>query len=422
MIDDAKPAGAGRGAVVVGAGIVGIATALYLQRDGWSVTVLDPEPPGEGGASFGNAGLIATHIVQPLAMRSILAKIPRMLLDETAVLAIRWRYLPMIAPWLLRLIRATRASEVERIAAALAGELRHAQAAYAPLLAEAEAEGYVRQKGILTVYPDEASLAEHEPVFDLQRRNGVASELLGHNQVRNLVPDLAPRYRFGKLYPEAGHVVDPLGLVGALARQVERNGGVFRRQRVTGFRVSGSRVAAARTETGEEPADLVVVAAGAWSKRLARQLGARVPLDTERGYHVTLAEPGVGVDIPMMVGDIRFAVTPMRAGLRLAGTTEFAGLKAAPNPARHEALLANARRVFPDLKSERQTRWMGHRPSLPDSMPVIGPSPRYANVFFGFGHGHLGLTSAAVTGQAIAALAAGRAPLFDTTPFAIDRF
>lgn len=419
---DERPAGAGKGAVVIGAGVVGVATALYLQRDGWQVTVIDPHPPGEAGASFGNAGLIATHSVLPLALGSILRKIPGMLADETAPLAIRWQYFPLIAPWLLRLLWATRPGEVERITAALASELRHAEAAYAPLLAEAEAEGFIRRKGCLTVYPDEASLAEHARAFDLVARNGVTSELLGHNEIRNLVPGLGPRYRFGQFYPDVSHVADPFALVGALARDVERRGGRLARSRATGFRTKDRHVTGVRVEDGVEEADLVVVAAGAWSKPLARQLGSRVPLDTERGYHVTLAEPGIDVEVPMMVGDTRFAITPMQAGLRLAGTVEFGGMRAPPNPKRHDALIANARHVLPDLRVEAQTRWMGFRPSMPDSKPVIGPSPHYGNVFFGFGHGHLGLTSAAITGQTIAALAAGRAPLFDPAPFAIGRF
>lgn len=414
--------GTGRSAAVIGAGIVGIATALSLQRDGWSVTLIDPAPPAEAGASFGNAGLIASHVVQPIALQSILPKIPGMLMDELAPLAIRWRYLPMITPWLIRLIRATRPAEVERIAAALAGELRHAQAAYGPLLKDADAQAFMRTDGILVVYPDEASLAANEPTFDLQRRNGVAFSVIGHNEVHNLVPDLASRYRFGVHYPDSGHVTDPFGLAKTLFAAFARGGGVLKSARATAFRTRGDRVIGVETSAGLEPSDLVVVAAGAWSKPLAARLGSRVPLDTERGYHVMLAEPGISVPMGMMVGDVRFAITPMTAGIRLAGTIEFAGLKAAPNPKRFDALLANARRVFPDLKAEKQTRWMGHRPSLPDSMPVIGPSPRYPNALFGFGHGHLGLTSAAITGRTLADLAAGRTPLFNVAPFAATRF
>lgn len=410
-----------RKAVVIGAGVVGISTALYLQRDGAHVTLIDPESPAEAGASFGNAGLIATHIVQPIATASILPKIPSMLLDELAPLAIRWRYLPTITPWLVRLLKATRPTQVERISKALASELRFAEEAYGPLLDDA-ASPLFHRNGILVVYPDEHYLALNEPIFDLQRRNGVALEKLGHNEVRNLVPDLSPNYRYGIRYRDAGHVSDPLLFAKILFQQFQRAGGELKVARATSFNIRNDRVTGVETSGGLELADLVVVAAGIWSKHLAAKLGSRVPLDSERGYHVTLAQPGIDVGTAMMVGDIRFAVTPMRTGLRLAGTIEFAGLKAAPNPKRHEALIQNARRVFPGLKSEHQTRWMGHRPSLPDSLPVVSRSPRYANAYFNFGHGHLGLTSAAITGRTIADMVAGRPTLFDTTPFRVDRF
>jgi D-amino-acid dehydrogenase len=410
-----------RKAVVIGAGIVGISTALYLQRDGIHVTLIDPAAPAEAGASFGNAGLIATHIVQPLATASILPKLPTMLRDEMAPLAIRWRYLPTVAPWLLRLLRATTPSEVERITAALASELRFAEEAYRPLLDDA-ANPLFHRKGILVVYPDEQYLASNEPVLDLQRRNGVKFDKLGGNAIGSIAPDLSSNYRVGIHYHEAGHVSDPHVFAKTLFAQFTRIGGELKTAEASGFVFKGNRATGVRTTAGTEEADIFVVAAGIWSKSLALQLGSRLPLESERGYHVTLPEPGINLEMPMIVGDIRFAVTPMLSGLRLAGTIEFAGLKAAPNPRRHEALIHNARRVFPGLKTEQQTRWMGHRPSLPDSLPVVGPSPQYSNVFFNFGHGHLGLTTAAVTGRAIADMIAGRQPVFDATPFRANRF
>lgn len=410
-----------RKAVVIGAGVVGISTALYLQRDGVHVILIDPAAPAEAGSSFGNAGLIATHIVQPLATASILPKLPSMLLDEMAPLAIRWRYLPTVTPWLLRLLRAARPSEVERISVALASELRFAEEAYRPLLDDA-ANSLFHRKGVLVVYPDEQYLASNEPVLDLQRRNGVKFDKLGDNAIRSIAPDLSSNYRVGVHYHEAGHVSDPHVFAKALFAQFTRLGGELKTAEASDFVFKGDRVTGVRTTAGTEDADIFVVAAGIWSKTLALRLGSRLPLESERGYHVMLQEPGINIEMPMIVGDIRFAVTPMLSGLRLAGTIEFAGLKAAPNPKRHEALIHNARRVFPHLNSELQTRWMGHRPSLPDSLPVVGPSPRHSNVFFNFGHGHLGLTTAAVTGRAIADMIAGRQPIFDPAPFRASRF
>ncbi len=410
-------------AVVVGAGAVGIATALYLQREGWSVTIVDRDEPGRAGASFGNAGLIATHIVEPIALRSILPRLPRMLLDQTAPLAIRWWYLPTLLPWLVRLLRATAPAEVERISAALASQLGHADEAYRVLIEDADAEALVRRRGVLTVYPDRAWMEENAGYsLDLRRRNGVKFEIVGDNALRALVPALSRDYGVGVHFTAASHAVDPFLLVSALARRFEARGGVHRRAHATGFATSGDRVTAVRTDSGDVACDLAVIAAGIWSKPLARQLGSRVPLESERGYHVMLADPGIAMELPAIVGDVRFSITPMATGIRLAGTIEFAGIDPPPNPRRHEALLGHARRVFPGLKTDAQTRWMGHRPSLPDSMPVIGRSPHFANAYFGFGHGHLGLTSAAITGRAIADMAAGRAPPFDPAPFRVERF
>lgn len=411
----------GERAVVVGAGIVGLATALYLQRDGWSVTLLDPSPPAEAGASRGNAGLIATHIVRPLAMPGMIWQVPRMLMDPSGPLAIRWRYLPRLAPWLVRLLWASRASAVERIAAALADLLRGAFAAYRPLLESADAEALVRREGVLVVYRSERDLAAAGPELALVRRHGVAAEVIGDNALRDLVPALARSYRHGVLYPETGYTLDPLLLARALAADLTRRGGRIVACRALGFDTADGRVRAVRTDAGTEPADVTVIAAGVWSRALCRALGSRVPLDTERGYHVMLPTPGVEVARPFILSDLKFTVTPMASGLRLAGTVEFGGLEAPPDPRRHAVMLARAGEVLPGLRAGGATTWMGFRPSLPDSLPVIGPSPRWPNALFAFGHGHLGLTAAAATGRAIADVAAGRPPPFDLAPFRIAR-
>ena len=211
-------------------------------------------------------------------------------------------------------------------------------------------------------------------------------------------------------------------MVQAYARHFQAEGGKIARTKVNGFTVNDRRVAAVRTENGDRPADLVVLAAGAWSRGLAADLGARIPLDTERGYHVTLPAPGVEVPMPVLAGDHRMSLTPMTPGLRIAGTAEFAGLDAPPNPARHAALIERGRTLFPELTADSHTSWMGHRPATPDSMPVIGRAPAADNAYLAFGHGHLGLTTGPATGRAIADLAAGRTASFDVTPFAAERF
>jgi D-amino-acid dehydrogenase len=225
------------------------------------------------------------------------------------------------------------------------------------------------------------------------------------------------------LFPENAYVVNNYRLVVSLAEHFVRRGGVLCREAVSGFDLAeGDGSNLVRTDAGRHAVDAIVVAAGAWSKALTRQLGHKVPLDTERGYHVMLPEPGVMPRLPIYSGDNSFAVTPLEHGLRFAGTVELGGLAAAPNYSRADVLLERGRRMFPGLKEAGATKWMGFRPSMPDSVPVIGGSPRRRNAFFAFGHGHLGLTLGAITGRLIADLVAGRDPGIDMAPYRVDRF
>ena len=418
----ADPASPGRGrAVVVGAGIVGVACGLYLQRDGWNVTLIDRGGPGEG-TSRGNAGLMALSHVTPMALPGIVRGIPRMLLDPDAALAVRWRYLPRLAPWLARFLLASRRAEVERICAALASLVLGALDAYGPLLELAGARDLVQRRGLLYVYETERIFARARAEIELRRRFGVDVETMAPDEIRQLVPDLAPIFAGGAFYPAVGHVIDPFGLVQTLAEALERGGGTIVRDDVLGFDFVERGVGAVRAAGAAHPADAVVIAAGPWSKPLARQLGLRVPLDTERGYNVTVADPGIAPRLPVVSGDMRFGVTPMLDGVRLGGTVEFAGLEAPPDPSRHALLMKHAKRLYPKLDVSKRTEWMGFRPSMPDSLPLIGPTPRHRNAYLAFGHGHIGLTTAAATGRAIADLAADRPPALDVGPFRADRF
>ena len=406
-------------AVVVGAGVVGMASALWLQRDGWSVLVCDPRAPGEG-CSFGNAGIVAVNQVMPPFSAGLLAEIPRMLFDPTWTVSIRWRHLPRLTPWLIRFLKASRPRRVVETCRAMSGLLGDSMAAHRALLAAIGAEDLLRQQGWLAVYRRAKPSVRKE--LAVKRGWGVRAEELDGPEIRQLVPALGKDLEFGVLYPDCGHVLDPFAVVQAYARHFQAEGGKIARTKVNGFTVNDRRVAAVRTENGDRPADLVVLAAGAWSRGLAADLGTRIPLDTERGYHVTLPAPGVEVPMPVLAGDHRMSLTPMTPGLRIAGTAEFAGLDAPPNPARHAALIERGRTLFPELTADSHTSWMGHRPATPDSMPVIGRAPAADNAYLAFGHGHLGLTTGPATGRAIADLAAGRTASFDVTPFAAERF
>jgi len=413
--------GAGRHAVIVGGGIVGIANALYLLKDGWRVTVIDPEPPGEM-TSGGNSGLFALAHVTPVAMPGMLPRIPAMLLDKESSLTIRWSYLPRLLPWMFHFLKASTPRRVDAISRALADLIDGAWDAYQVLIEDAGAADLVRRRGLLLAFRNDSFLTTMKRELDIRRRLGIRFDIVADDEMRQLAPALSPTYCRGVFYPDCGHTVDSKRLVQVLAAEGVRQGASFVRRRVTGFEFGSEGVSAVLSEDAVYPADLVVLAAGAWSKPLAALLGNRLPLDTERGYHVTVTEPEVEIDLPIISGDLRFCITPRARGLRIGGTVEFAGLKALPDPSRQAAMVKHAQRMLPGLRIESATYWMGFRPSMPDSLPVIGRSSRHANAYFAFGHGHVGLTLAAVTGRIIADLAAGRPPAIDLRPFRPDRF
>ena len=410
-----------RRVTVIGAGVIGMCVASYLQRMGATVTVLDPIEPGKN-CSFGNAGSISRRACVPLASPGMLKDLPKWLTDPMAPLAIRWSYLPWAMPWLWRFIRAGRRSEVERSAAALSALLDPVFENYEPLLKEAKAEDLIRKDGQLYVYESEAAYQADASGWELRQRHGARIEVMSREQLREFEPTLAPFFATGVLLPEHGHCVNPFGLVRALADSFRRNGGSIVAERVLDVEMDGDRPRALVTAIGRHDVETVVVAAGAWSQQLARLFGHRVPLETQRGYHATLSAPSMTPRSTVMWTEKKFMATPMQMGLRFAGTVELAGLDAPPNYDRATKLLELGKRMFPGLEGSDVSRWMGHRPCLPDSVPVIGPSPKVKNVYFAFGHGHIGLTGASTTGRLLAELVMGAKPCIDPTPYRIDRF
>lgn len=408
-----------RRVAVIGAGIVGMSAALYLQRDGHAVTVIDPRPPGTG-ASFGNAGGVVVTACTPLALPGILKQVPAMLRDPLGPMVLRWRYLPRIAPWLIDLLRASRPERVEAISEALAALHAGATEAWRDLARQSGAEDLLRPVGWLKVYETDRGFAATAAARALMTRRGIAFEVLNADELRQLEPGLAPIFRHGFFQPDSSFVANPGRAVAHFAAEFVGRGGRILRDRVTGFDLSASprRVL---TGTGAEAAEAIVLAAGAWSRGLARQLGAKVRLDTERGYHIMLPAEGADLRRPTVHGEQDFVLSPMEHGIRLASQVEFAGLAAPPDFRRVRGLLPRAQRMLPGLAAAEQSAWLGFRPSLPDSLPVIGPSPRHGDVFLAFGHGHLGLTEGPVTGRIVADLVAGRDPGLDLTPYRPER-
>ncbi|MSQ54761.1 MAG: FAD-dependent oxidoreductase [Betaproteobacteria bacterium] len=407
--------------VVVGAGIVGVSCAMYLVRDGHDVTLLDALGPAEG-ASKGNAGALSPGSCVPLAMPGVLQKVPKWLTDPAGPLTIRPAYFLAALPWLVRFVLAARQSRIEPIADALRALHAGTYECYEPMLERAGCRDAIRRTGNLVVYESESAFAASRAEWDMRSRRGVRFEVLDASALRATVPALSERYVRGVLSPEHGFVVEPFHLVRALADQVVRDGGRLVRAKAEGLRLGAAGVTAVRTDNGEIAADRVVIAAGAWSLPLLAPLGLKLPLETQRGYHVTIATPGVEPHLPVTSSERKFYATPMTGGLRIAGTVEFAGLDAAPDYRRARRLLEQGRGMYPALDTGSYTEWMGHRPCFPDSLPVIGPVPRHPEVLLAFGHGHNGMTSGPVSGRLIADLVAGRPPFLDLGPYLPERF
>lgn len=390
--------------------------------DGHRVSFVDPRPPGEA-CSFGNAGSLSPSACLPVGMPGNWKKVPGWLLDPLGPLTVRWQYLPTVLPWLVSMLRYSSREEVVRIATALRGLLEPIFEAYEPLLERAGAQHLVRRSGCLYVYSSVETARQWAWGMNLRRSLGVEMRDVGEEELVTLEPDLKGRFRFGILAPENGSTRDPAELVKALYVQCERDGAVQVKRSATGFASAGDRVVAVELDRGPRlECEGVVIAAGAWSAPLAQATGAKAPLETQRGYHATVTSSNLRLTHTIMAAEHNLMVNPMAMGLRLAGSVEFAGLDAKPDYARARVLLRKGAEIFPHLDTSRYTTWMGHRPCLPDSLPVIGRAPGMQNAWLAFGHGHVGMCAAATTGREIANLVAGRAPQIELAPFSPGRF
>ena len=414
--------------VVIGAGVVGLACAIELLRDGHAVTIIEPgSPGGEQAASYGNGTLLNPSSVIPMSSPGLWRKVPNYLMDPLGPLTIRWSYLPRLLPWLRRFAQA--GASVAKIAAtgrALRPLLADAPDLHRKLAEEAGVGDLITRQGVLFAFPDRAAFAAEAVSWNVRRDNGVTWLELDEDELRQREPALDRHYKFAVLVEQNGQCRDPGAYVAALARHVVELGARIVQAEATGFQIGGERLHAVTMRDAAIACDKAVIAAGARSKALAQAAGDRILLETERGYHVVITDPGIEPRYPTMPSDGKMACVMTPAGLRLAGQVELAGLEAAPNWRRADVLLAFARKVYPglpaDLPPERVKRWMGHRPSTPDGLPVLGLASGCPDVVHAFGHGHVGLTAAAMSGKVVADLVAGRAPPFDLAPYSARRF
>jgi D-amino-acid dehydrogenase len=397
--------------IVIGAGIVGTATARALQRAGHTVTLLDSAEPGRG-TSYGNAGFIAIDHLLPLARPSTLKRVPRMLMDRTGPLTVHPPSLPWLLPWMARFaLAAYSPAEVKKGVDSFGLLMAEANVAWK---AEIQASGLgelFRTQGALYVYESEAAFAAGEEERALQKAKGTVFEIVDGNRARELAPGLSERIVRGVYYAHGMHTINPYKVVATLAERFAADGGNIVRGRVRGFGRDGAnggdRVTSVKITDQDLPAKAVVIAAGRASGELTRLLGFNAPLVAERGYHVMLAPDNVRFEMPVSPAGRGFFITPMEEGLRVAGTVELAAPHQPPSWHRADLLVRHLKDVFPGVGGAELSRWIGERPTLPDFRPAIGRAPRLANVYCGYGHQHVGLTLATATGRLIARQMAG---------------
>ncbi len=418
---------------VIGAGIVGLCTALEIQRDGHDVVIVEPdEPGGRQAASYGNGTWLNPGSVLPMSTPGLWKQVPGFLLDPNGPFIIRWRHLPSLAGWLVRFVKAGRTWRQIEICAAQRYELNRTTAQdHAALAQEAGRPELIRSNGLMFIYPGEADIDAERQTWRIRESLGIRFRYVETAELRERVPELDASYTLGMFVEDGGQVTDPGAYCDALFQLALRRGATLKKARATGFSFKGQRLAAVTTDAGAVACDRAVIAAGVHSRDLARQAGDDVPLISERGYHVVIPDPGFDLPTGLMPSDGKMGVVMTPQGLRLAGQVELASIGAPPNWQRARILLNYVRRMFPTLAAKADAvgndvgsehYWLGHRPSTPDGLPCIGVASGSPDIIHAFGHGHVGMIQAPASGRLVASLIAGRAPGYDASPFSARRF
>ncbi|MCC5987929.1 MAG: FAD-dependent oxidoreductase [Pararhodobacter sp.] len=408
--------------LVIGGGVIGLSAALELQRRGLAVQVIEREPEGLG-ASKGNAGAFAFSEVEPLAAPGIMKRAPKWLLDPLGPLSIPPAYALSIAPWMLRFWRASWRDRHAASVRAQAALMALSKSALEALVADIGAEALLRREGQLQLYDSAASFRASQPGWAARREHGIPFELIENAPARiaELQPGLDGRFRFAAYTPDWFNVTDPAEWLAHLRTQFTERGGKLVLAEARALAPADDHVQVA-TDKAPLRAGHVVLATGAWSKQLARSLSERPPLETERGYNTTLPDPRFDQKTHLSFPDHGFVASRIGQGIRVGGAVELGGLNLPPNWRRAEALLKKAMAFMPGLNPKGGKQWMGFRPSMPDTLPVIGRSRASTRVIHAFGHGHLGLTQAAGTALLVADMVTGAPPAIDLAPYRVDRF
>ncbi|MEM1411013.1 MAG: FAD-binding oxidoreductase [Pseudomonadota bacterium] len=410
-----------RNCLVIGAGTVGSCCAWHLAAAGFEVTLVDRTPPGQS-TSFGNAACVSPSHVVPFSHPGVWKKVPGWLADPLGPLTIRWRHLPWVFPWLWRFWRAGTEAGVASSSRAQAALMHRVVEDFDHILEATNQSGLLRSRGAIQFYDRPGEFEAERWMFELEAELGFEWRTLSRGELAALAPALNPGDGEAVYLPSWQNTVNPGRMTAGIALAAFDAGARWHQDEVTAVAASNDGVLAQTASGRSLQADAVVLAGGAWSNRLAAQLDRAVPMTAKRGYHTMIAEPGIELDIPVISGSRNFVITPLEDGLRLAGTAEFARLDAAPDYRRSKVLVEHARRYLPGLQETGVSEWMGQRPMMTDSVPVISRSPRHDNVFYAFGHGHYGLTQGPTTGRIMVDLIRREQPDLDMTPYRIDRF
>ena len=406
--------------LIIGAGIVGVSTALWLQREGHKVTLVDKEGPA-AGASYGNAGVLSSGSLVPVTVPGLFRKAPKMLFNPNQPLFLRWSYLPKLLPFVWRYMSHANTTSVEHISKSLTQLLHDAPDQHLALAKDTDAQKYIDIVDYLFGYADENAFKADHFSWDIRKRRGVDYLPLNADDISNYDPALAGRFGYGVRCKNHGRITDPGAYVTALAKHFCENGGTLLQSEVQGFKLENGQCAQVVTTNGPLTADKYIITTGAWSSQWQKLLGITVPMESERGYHIEFINPSVTLRSPLMVAGGKFVVHSMDGRLRCAGVIEFGGLETPASAAPIKLLKQQMSELFPEMTYDRIDEWMGHRPATVDSLPIVGVSPNADNVFLGYGHQHVGLSAGPKTGRWLAQLASGAPLNTDLSAYAADR-
>ena len=405
---------------VIGAGIQGVCISLNLIKKGFKVTLIDRDDPGKNSASYGNAGHFSPYASVPINRPDILVDVPSMLLSSNGPLALKWNYVPKMIPWFLKFIKNCTTKNMMHTAKYMHQILDLALPAYDELFEDIDVSGLVESKGIIYFWTNK-DLKSRELEIKIIDQLGVKQKLLTPHEIHDLEPHIKQIYHAGILYSNARHATNPKKILLKLFDLFLKKGGIFKRQNVKSISFSDDEKPIIKTELNFYRFDKSVIACGAFSKQLTDQTNEKIPLDTERGYHIHFKDFDHLISRPVVFQNRGFGMTPMEQGLRVVGTVEFGGLNNPPSKKRIKNLINNAKYLFPNL-SNHEDEWLGFRPTLPDFLPVIGPSKKYKNLFYSFGHHHLGWTLGAISGKIISGMIAEEKTNLDLSPYSSQRF